>query len=231
MAIKRKGSFKKLYIAIFLIVLLIVAIAAIVYVTLPRAKEATVGVHVGDSFTYSLMGISSLESPEAVETPGFGQYNQTDYYKITITGVNGTTVSLDTSWRFLNGTEVNGKQTIDLSNGQQSVTNGFWAIYSSNLNVNDLIRPAVNDPPLNVNQTKTNTYADSSRETNFWFIQSEFFDVNDPTRNTRRFDYTGVYFDRQTGMLESLNNISAYNNPLKTEAITWKLVSCTVWNV
>jgi hypothetical protein len=207
-----------------------VATAAIIYSTQPAPVKAIVGVNVGDTFTYSITGISTLESLDAVETPGFSDYNQTDYFKISITGVNGTSVSFNTLWRFKNGTERNGEQSIDLSNGRQTVTNGFWAIYSANLKVKDLIRPTVNDG-LIVNLTETKTYADSTRERNFWFIENEFYDVNDPTRNTLRYDYTGVYFDKQTGMLETLNNVSAYNNPLKTEAITWKLVNSTVWAI
>jgi hypothetical protein len=207
-----------------------VATAAIIYATQLAPVKATVGVHVGDTFTYSITGISTLTSLDAVETPGFSQYNQTDCFKISITDVNGTSVSFNTLWRFKNGTEINGEQSIDLSNGRQTVTNGFWAIYSANLKVKDLIRPTVNDG-LIVNLTETKTYADSTRERNFWYIENEFYDVNDPTHNTLRYDYTGVYFDKQTGMLETLNNVSAYNNPLKTEAITWKLVNSTVWAV
>ena len=44
----------------------------------------------------------------------------TDYYKVTITDVNGTTVSMDTLWRFINGTEITVPQTIDLSNGHKT---------------------------------------------------------------------------------------------------------------
>ena len=89
----------------------------------------------------ALIGTSNLTGLDAVDTPGVFAYNNTDYYKITITDVNGTSVSLDTLWRFINGTEMTGKQTIDLSNGQKTNTNGFWAIYAANLNVGDLLRP------------------------------------------------------------------------------------------
>ena len=221
---------KKVYIAIFLLVILIVATAAIIYVTQPGTVKATVGVYVGDSFTYSIMGTSTLTAPEAVETPGFSQYNQTDYYKLTITGVNGTSVSLDTLWRFINGTEVTGKQTIDLSNGQETVSNGFWAIYSSNLNVGDLLRPIGFDKQI-VNATASQTYANSTRPRNFWFIESQFEDTRDPTHSTLMDVLNQIYFDKQTGMLDTLNSISYYNNPLKTEAITWKLISSSVWAV
>ena len=230
MAFKKKSSHKNLYIAITLIVILVAAVAAVVYATLPTPQRATVGVHVGDSFTYSITGESTLLSPEATVTPGFEQYNQTDYYKVTITGVTGENVTFDTVWRFLNGTQVDGSQSIDLSNGQGSVENGFWAIYSSNLNVGDLLRPTGFDNQI-VNATAPQTYADSTRDRNFWFIESQFEDTRDPTHNTLMYVYNGIYFDKQTGMLDTLNNVSSYNNPLKTEVITWKLINCTVWNV
>jgi hypothetical protein len=229
MAFKKKSSHKNLYLVITLIVILVVAVAAAIYASMPPPKRATVGVQVGDSFTYSITGISTLQSAEATTSPGFEQYNQTDYYRVTITGITDTNVSLSTVWRFLNGTEVNGQQTINLTDGQESVQNGFWAIYSANLKVGDPIRPT--DDRLTVNATDTKTYVDSTRQRNYWFIENQFYDVNDPTRSTLRDDFTAVYFDQVTGMLVTLNNITAYNNPLKTEAITWKLISCSVWNV
>ena len=202
MAIKRKTSHKKLYIAIILLVVLIAATAAVVINAMqPTPVNAKVGVHVGDSFTYSILGTSVLTDLNAVESPGFSQYNQTDYFKITITGIsNVTSVSFDTVWRFKNGTEIPSQQTIDLSNGLKTDTNGFWAMYAANLKVGDLLRPTGFDG-LKVNATDTK-HIFGTRESNLWFIENQFFDVNDPTHNTLRDDYTRVYFDKQTGMLE-----------------------------
>jgi hypothetical protein len=230
MAIKRKGSSKKLYIAIFLVVILIASTATIIYAIQPAPVEAKAGVNVGDSFAYGIIGTSTLTGLDAVETPGFSQYNQTDYFKITITGASGTSVSFDTLWRFKNGTEIPGKQTIDLSNGNKTDSNGFWAIYAANLNVGDLLRPAGFDK-LTVNATDTKTYTSGSRTRNFWFIENMFRDVNDPTGSTQRYDYIGVWFDKKTGMLGTLTNYSEYNNPAKIEITTWNLVSSSVWAV
>ena len=66
----------------------------------------------------------------------------------------------------------------------------------ANLNVGDLLRPTGIDK-LTVNATDTKAYADSSRTRNFWYIENQFFDVNDPTHNTLRYDYTGCLL-RQT---------------------------------
>jgi len=230
MAFKRKGSSKKLYISIFLIVILIVATAAIIYVTQPAPVKAAVGVHTGDTFTYNLLGLSNL-TIGAVETPGFSQYNNTDYYKVTISEVNDTLVSLDTLWRLKNGTEMTGQQTIDLSNGNKTDAHGFWAIYAANLNVGDLLRPSGFDG-LTVNATGTiTTGTGSTRERNFMSIGGESFLATDPSHNTLRYDTTIVYFDKQTGMLETLIWITDYNNPAMTEVITWTLVNSSVWAV
>ena len=125
MAFKKKGSHKNLYLTITLIVILVVAIVAAYYATLPPLKRATVGVQVGDSFIYSITGISTLQSEEATISPGFEQYNQTDYYRVSVAGITDTNVSLSTVWRFLNGTEVTGQQTINLTDGRESAENGF----------------------------------------------------------------------------------------------------------
>jgi hypothetical protein len=235
MAIKRKSS-KKVYIAIFLLIVLIAATGAIVYsypnwAQNPPAKEVTPGVNVGDTFTYSIHSTSNLIGLDAVEPAGFSQYNDTDYYKVTITGVNGSTVSMDSIWRFINGTERNYQQTINIANGlQTNQYTGFWAIYAPNLNLNDKVRPSGNDG-LIVNSTDTETYADSTRQRNCWSLQNDFFDVNDPTYSTLQRKITTVFFDKETGMLETLSDVQRFNNPAMDLVITWKLVSSSVWAV
>ena len=213
---------------ILLIVLIVAAVGA--YLVFSGPKKAVVGVHVGDTFTYKLTGTVTLQAIDATITPGFEVYNQTEYYKVAITEINGTNVTFNTDWHFRNGTSVTDTQTLDISNGLSSITNGFWAMYSSGLNVGNLIRPTGHDG-ITVNQTSTKTYPDGGRTRCFWSIENQFFDINDPTHNTLRYDYTAVYFDQKTGILETLNNITYYNNPLKTEAITWQLVSTSVWTV
>ena len=54
-----KKSRSKLYFAIILVVILGVAVAAVVYANM-TAPKVEVGVKVGDTFTYSLKGTSTL---------------------------------------------------------------------------------------------------------------------------------------------------------------------------
>jgi hypothetical protein len=230
MAIKRKSSSKKIYLALILLVVLIVASAAAIIASQPKASGVTAGVHVGDTFTYDLKGFSNLTSIDAVDTPGFLQLNNTDYYKVTITAVNGTSVSLDTLWRFKDGNQTTGQQTIDLSNGLKTNDNGFWAIYVSNLNVGDKLRPTSADT-VAVNASDTMDYANSSRARNYMSTGGESTLATDPSGSTLRYDSIIVYFDKQTGVLESMVWITDYNNPVMREVTTWTLVDTSVWAV
>jgi hypothetical protein len=229
----RKKSKTKLYLAIILIVLIsLTAVLVAIYVNgnAPVVRPVAVGVKAGDSFTYSIKGQALLINSTATIPNYFYQYNQTDYYKITITNVQGTVVSMNTQWKFLNGTELVSPQTIDLSTGNKTDNNGFWSLYAANLNVGDLLRPNGYDGQT-VNKTDTKTYADSTRTRNYWFIGNEFFDVTDPTHNSRRYEYNEVYFDKQTGMVDTLVNLQSYNQPEKELVMTWRLTETNVWNV
>ncbi len=229
---RRRKSSKKLYIAISLIIVLVVASAAIIYAAntylVPRV---TVGVKVGDTFTYSLMGVSQLTGLDATTPAGFDRYNNTDYYKVSVTAINGTKVSLATEWRFLNGSSIDDTQTINLANGEETdQTDGFWAIYASGLKVNDYVRPQLHSG-LIVNSSDTQTFTSGTRNRNFWSIENQFVNTLDPTGSTQSYNIIRVYFDRQTGMLISLANIEEYNNPEMTLYTTWQLTNCSEWQV
>jgi hypothetical protein len=225
-----KKGHRKLYLALILVIVLSIAGFAAAYAVLSAPKPVVVGVHVGDTFTYSITGTSDLTGAGAVDTPGFSAYNETDYYKITITGINGSQVSMDTSWKFKNGTEINSPQTLDIGSGQKSDENGFWALYPANLEKTDLLRPRGYDN-TRVNNTDTFTYSSGARGRCFWFINNEFFNVNDPTRSTLMYDYRNIFFDKATGMLTSFADYQFYNTPEMQEVITWTLVSTSVWQV
>jgi hypothetical protein len=231
MSHRKKSSSKKKYILISLLIILAILVAGIIYVIQSQsANQARPGVKVGDTFFYSITGTSNLVGIDAVIPAQFSQYNQTDFYKVTVTAVSNTEVTLSTEWRFLNGTSINRDQTIDLSSGTLSDPEGFWAVYAPNLATNSLLRPALNDGVI-VNSTVTVQYADSTRKTNCWSINQELVNTNDPTYRTLLIEVLNVNFDRQTGMLVNLVDMQQYNNPEMTTAISWKLVSSTVWSV
>ena len=153
-----------------------------------------------------------MTSSDAVTPAGFSIYNNTKDYIITVTGISGTKVTLNTVWELLNGTQFASPQTIDISNGNRTDANGFWALYPSNLNKGNLLSPKGFDKQV-VNDTQPQSYADSTRLRNFWHIAEEFQDTRDPTGNTMRVEYDAVYFDRQTGMLCRLENHTILQQP------------------
>jgi hypothetical protein len=221
-----KKSHTKLYIGIILIAIIAVSGAAVAYSVLSiRHYEA--GVKAGDTFTYRLKGYVELTGLDASMSDGFDIYNNTDYYKITILDVtNKTTVTLQCDWKFYNGTTTTSMQTIDVATGNKSDTTGFWAIYPTNLNTGDLLRPYGFD-----GQVVNNTDTSKARPFNSWHIYNEFYDTNDPTQSTLMYDYRDIFYDRASGMLTYLSDIQEYNNPQKTQTIEWTLVDSSVWQV
>jgi hypothetical protein len=225
----QKKSSKKWPIAIALIVIISVATGAALYLTLPEIV-VDVGVKAGDTFTYSLSSQVQLNAANATVDPGFDQYNQTDYYKITITDVTGTNVSMSCEWRFLNGTSLSYLQSVDIATGAKSDENGFWALYPANLKIGSYLRPRGYDQQT-VNNTDTTNYASGSRSRCYWHIENAFTDPSDQSGETMRYDYVNIFFDRQTGMMTSFANWQVYTNPSKAEAIFWTLKSSSVWEV
>jgi hypothetical protein len=225
-----KKSRTKLYLAVILALILIGAAGAAAFAVMFAPKPPTAGVKVGDTFTYSIKGLFTKTALNATPTAGFDQFNKTDYFKVTITAVNGTSVSMDTTWRFLNGTEVNSTQNMDIANGNKTDTYGFWALYPTNLNIGDLVRPQGYDGNT-VNNTYSASYISGNRTTDFWFINNQFSDRTDPTGNTQMVDYLYVYFDQHTGIMIGLQDYKYYNNPERNEGIIWTLIDSSVWQV
>ena len=169
MASKNKLS-NKAIIAIVLIVVIVAATAAVVYTVQTSFGPApvVVGVHVGDSFTYNMTGVSQIGNGSTATTPDYlSEYNNTDYFQVNITGVSGTMVSFNTLWKFTNGTEIPKTEYIDVANGNDS--GDFWAIYAANLNLNNLLRPKGYDN-LIVNSTDTQTFTSGVRDRNYWSL-------------------------------------------------------------
>ena len=227
----RKPTHKKLYIALFLILIIGVSSAvAAVYVT--QGTSVKVGVKVGDTFTYKLTGGYVLYDNSAVPPAGISEYNATDYYKISITGINGTVVTFDTVWQFKNGTTIQNSNWVNVATGD-TTKGGFWAIYPSNIKLNSLLHPKGTDN-LVVNSTDTGVFVDSTRSRNCWTLNSLFNSISDPTGNKTQSNFLTVYFDKQTGMLTQLSNLIEYKDgsvQLYNTFTNWQLSSTSVWNV
>ncbi len=132
---RRKNSHSKRYAGVAFAVILIMLIAVAVFYYRLNTKQTLAStlnpsasnppLTVGDTFTYELKGSTVLGSADVVTPNEFMQYNNTNYYQVTVTEINDTQVSLSTLWQFNNGTQTKSAQVIDLSTGRSADTNGF----------------------------------------------------------------------------------------------------------
>ena len=189
---------------------------------------AAPGVHKGDEATYDIQGFSDSTDP-AIMSEGFYQYNMTEWYKITVTDVSNASITLSTTWRFTNGTELQGSSTVDVESGMVYPTGSFWAIYAANLGAGDSVRPLGPDRST-INQTATRQYASGSRDTNRISMDIEYYDSNDPTGSTTWTEYMNIHFDRATGMLVEFRDTNVFTNPQVTLTTLWTIRETNVWN-
>jgi len=236
---RRKKSHSKRYAGVVFAVIIIILVAvAFFYFTLNSKQTSTstanpapnVPLAVGDTFTYNLKGSAVVGSSDVVIPNEFMQFNNTNYYQVTVTGINGTQVSLETLWDFNNGTQTDSAQIIDLASGRFADPNGFCYLYLSNLNVSNLLYPQGTEK-LIVNSTSTQEFVNSSRATNCWSEEDQYVDTSDSSGNTIRDDLVTVNFDKQTGMLDNLTRVEFFTNPQIELITTWQLDSSNVWAV
>jgi len=225
----KKRSRVAFFVATLLFTIIILAIIVFTNLGLQSPQVVVPGVTEGDVFTYDIMGLWSSNDPNATVPEQFLQLNMTEWYRVTITEVSGVEVKISTTWRFKNETELAGTGTVNVETGISS--GGFWAIYAANLRANDRVRP--NGPDRStVNETITRDYgASGTRETNRLILTTLYYDVDDPTLSTTYTEYASTYFDRQTGILVELRNLSVYNKPQMALTVLWKIRGTNVWVV
>lgn len=181
-----------------------------VCVTSVRAQTVTVGVAKGDKFTYlyALHGTPSDSYPWQAWIPDENQSN----WKITITDVEGTTITYQLQVVFANGTQASStSQTLDVSTGSTSDVNYMFFV-GSNLNVNDSIYP--NGFAVPIDQVTSQNFLNEQR-------QAIHITFGTPGETFEAFS------DRQTGVLTQLND--AYYDNSATVSLT--LVYSNVWAV
>ena len=217
---------KKLIITIVILVIAVsIAIAAILSVQGP-AETVVTGVVAGNTFTYNLRSYITVNEDNVTLPQGASEYNNTEWYKVTITSVSGPTVSFNTTWHFVNGTEIENTGYVNVLTGEDNKI--FWAIYPANLTINELVSPQGTDGNY-VNETETRSYTSGGRVTSIVALQNEFPDASNPTRVYD--DYLYIHFDKITGMLVELKDMQLYNSPEVILTYDWILIGSNVWTV
>ena len=210
----------RLYITIIMISLLLLGV-----IRAASAQDIVAGVAPGNEFTYSVTAAYSSNDPNAKMPDNLIDIQATDYYKVTIGNVSGPEIGLHTKWQFTNGTtvETNGSVNIETTD----TVGGFWAILPANLTAGDRIHPHYGPDQSTINETVIWTYTNYTRETNHLVLDSAYQNKDNPQSTYT--EHLDTYFDKQTGMLVQLSDVSNYVNPTFTTTITWKLIEQNVW--
>jgi hypothetical protein len=185
------------------------------------------GVSPGDEFIYDIKVFFNSANQSVVIPNEMLRINRTDYFKVRITEVEEEEVTMQTTWRFTNGTEIEGQGNINLETGTRS--GDFWTIIGSNLNAGDKIRPMGFDRTP-INYTITRNYGPGgNRETNVIDITYSLYNENDPSITGT--EYSKTYFDKQTGMLVEIEDMIVLSEPLTTQTLSWKIKETNKWTI
>jgi hypothetical protein len=181
---------------------------------------STPGVATGDYFTYQMYGVFTSNRPNAtLAIPQF-EYNNTQWVRIDIASVEGTTVQQVYTLHFNNQSESTFAIASDVNPNSTSGKPVGQAvpICAADLSVGDVI-PTTG---LVLNDTTFMVCADGKRETNHaeWNLSD---------------DWGNGYFDRQTGMIVDFVRTHRFANNSTGEVVdktdVIKLVSTNRWKV
>jgi hypothetical protein len=164
--VKRGVKAVKREAALLAILLLLFLLSAM---TVPSLSETewTVGVQVGDWFKYegTLVEYWSDEGvpfPPNQFTPYLVTFNESDWFRRTVTNVSGTTITWEIVTHWKNGTETTDTLVDDIANSM----GGHYAI-GANMEVDDQVRaPYLGFDACIIDETVDWEYENMTRETN-----------------------------------------------------------------
>ncbi|MDR2204402.1 MAG: hypothetical protein LBE76_08980 [Nitrososphaerota archaeon] len=214
-----------LAIIVFVVVLTVVIVSAYV---LQSSTSRTIGVNVGDVFTYSMTGRADTYDENVTVPANFLDINKVDYYRVEIISVEYPVVSYVETTKFKNGTSFSYDGMVNVEDGGNS--GGFWGIYLANLKKGSLTRPDVSDG-VSVADTVMVSYLDGDRETNFVSAEGQFYDPTDELYTRQYYDYMWFYFDKETGILVGLKNMQIYSAPDIMLVVEYRLVESNVLQI
>jgi hypothetical protein len=205
-----------------LAITLIVCLSCFNYVREGSVRTWEAGVAKGDFFRYEMYGVFNFgDSDASFVIPPF-ERNNTEFVRIDITEVQGSTVNQRYTLHFNNGTETKFDLQTNLdpfSAGEFNFTEKGVPMCAADLKLGDPL-PTLQ---LRVNQTLVKTYpSGEERDTNrvLWNLSD---------------DWGCCDFDKKTGMLVELNRVHLFVNPStgkvvsKTDVI--KLTDSNAWTV
>ncbi len=206
------------YVTIFITALLVSGLIPIV-----MAQDIVAGVKAGDSFTYRVTGEYPSEISPSYIPQEVTSAQATLYFKVTIMSVSGPEINYTWDWYFTNGSDPL-SDTAMINIETTANTGPFWPIVAANLASGERIHPHYAPDTSTFNETILYSYSNYTRETN----RLETYVVETNNITTRQV-HSDAYFDKLTGMMVKLNDVTDYQEPNFETTITWELLGQTAW--
>jgi hypothetical protein len=168
------------------------------------AQTRTVGVIVGNKFRYSFAASWGSNDPSATPPSYLVDFNDTQWFEITISAISGTNITGQTTAHDKNGTENTGGVWLDVNTGPSKNVVSFFI--SANLVPGDSVYTSSPYNTWKINETVPRAYLSGVRETNHFNMASSSGTYSSSNN---------VYWDNSTGVLvevlvETTNQTSAY---------------------
>jgi hypothetical protein len=183
--------------------------------------QVAVGVSEGDYFKYNVVYIWKSTDPGDTAPAYWVEGNSTEFYQTMMDRIAGTAITINTLWRFLNGTEILGEEFVDVSTG----LGGSPAVYAANLSAGDQLYPFSSDMPWSIDATEKRSYGAAERETNH--VQAT---ISGDEGEIYR--YLDVYFDKATGALVETTLSTVFSeSPDQTFTRVLNLKETNAWDM
>jgi hypothetical protein len=199
--------------------LLVIFALAVFSPRLVRAKDYAVGVKAGDWIKYGQITVTWTGN--GTEPSYVTETKKLDWVRIDVLSVAGTTVTLNQTVHFNNGTQIFQSLGTDV---QSSNSAGTSSLIASNLTAGDPISPQT--PGTTINQTLTRMYAGATRNVNIIDYKNKL-----PGIGVNYQEEYKTYWDQSTGvMVELYMNATDIPNSGGYEEISFKATETNLWS-
>ncbi len=191
------------------------------------AQTRLPGVNQEDFFRYDIYSQWSTSNASLTAPAYLLDINNTRWFNITISSVQGINVTARTAQRFANGTDDNRLVTLDVDSGNMYFMYGFQGFFDANLTAGDLLRPSGNNTiPITINQTISRDYASGKRDTNVVSVSYPVTDLSNSSIGTTTVTY---YIDKATGVLVERKDYTEFADQNGSE--NWILKETNLWAI
>ena len=203
-------------IALFLIVLITLALTAPVY-----AQNTIPGVSEGDVFDYSYSFYWESTNPTITTPQAYTELNETESFTLTVVDITGSVLTLDSARHFRNSTEKTERGTIDIVNEIIEAPFGFL-ILASNIKAGDKMYSLGGNAVFT--ETIQKNYPNGQRETNHRFSE---------TTGEDRYQKIEAYYDKSTGVAYEYiaENQESSNSYVTITRESMTLIASSIWTI